>query len=63
MYYVVICKQAYQGPMDAKSTIIFKKGDVYQAEDHGREFRVWRNRRSFLKFEPSRFRTYFKIFC
>ena len=63
MYHVVICKKEYQGPFDSKSTVVFKAGDVYQAEDRGQEYRVWRSKRSFLKFSPPRFLQYFEIFC
>ena len=63
MYHVVVCTKEYQGPSGAKPLAIFKKGEVYQAEDHGEEFRVWRSQSSFLKFSPSRFRKFFRIFC
>ena len=63
MYHVVICREAYHGPYDAKLGVVFKKGAVYQAENHGKVFRVWRNKRSFLKFSPERFTKFFKIFC
>jgi len=63
MYHVVICRKDYQGPFDTRPAAIFKKGEVYQAEDHGEEYRVWRSRRSFLKFVPSRFEAFFRVFC
>ena len=63
MYHVVICTEEYQGALETQNPVIFKKGEVYQAEDHGEEFRVWRNKTSFLKFSPSRFNRYFRIFC
>ena len=63
MYHVVICRKAYQGPFEAHNPIVFKKGEVYQAENHGQEYRVWRNKSSFLKFSPARFKEYFRIFC
>jgi hypothetical protein len=63
MYHVVICKKEYQGRFDSKSTVVFKADEVYQAEDRGEEYRVWRSKRSFLKFSPSRFIKYFEIFC
>ena len=62
-YHVVICTKDYHAPFDRKAPCVFKKGDAYQAEDHGTEVRVWRNKRSFLKFSPLRFNTYFRIFC
>ena len=63
MYHVVICKKEYQAPFDSKSKTIFKAGEVYQAQERGEEYRVWRSKRSFLKFSPSRFAKYFTIFC
>jgi hypothetical protein len=63
MYHVVICKKEYQAPFGTICSTIFKKGSVYQAEDHGEEYRVWRNKTSFIKFSPSAFRKFFKIFC
>jgi len=62
-YYVVICTQTYQAPIGGNQPTIFKRGEVYQAEMHGNEYRVWRSKRSFLKFTQSRFVQYFKIFC
>lgn len=63
IFYVVICTQTYQAPIGGKQTTIYKKGEVYQAERHGGEYRVWRSKRSFLKFTQLRFAQYFKIFC
>ena len=63
MVHVVICKKEYQAPFETKTAVIFKKGEVYQAEDHGEEYRVWRSYRGFLKFSPSRFKQFFRIFC
>ncbi len=63
MYHVVICTKEYRAPFATRASVIFKKGEVYQAEDHGEEFRVWRSNSSFLKFSPSRFRMFFRIFC
>ena len=63
VHHVVICRKDYQAPFDVKAMCVFKKGDVYQAEDHGTEIRVWRSKRSFLKFSCSRFKEYFRIFC
>lgn len=63
VHHVVICKIDYTAPFDIKAMCVFKKGDVYQVEDYGTEFRVWRSKRSFLKFSPSRFKAYFRIFC
>jgi hypothetical protein len=63
MYHVVICIKEYQGAFDANVRTIFKKGEVYQAEAHSDEYRVWRSKRSFLKFSPARFNKYFEIFC
>ena len=63
MYHVVICRKDYQGPTGAKPLAIFKKGEVYQAENLGEEYRVWRSEISFLKFSPARFREFFRIFC
>ena len=63
MYHVVICMKEYHGNFEARNPIVFKKGEVYQAENHGEEYRVWRNNSSFLKFSPERFKRYFQIFC
>jgi hypothetical protein len=63
MYHVVICTKEYQGPFGTKVSAIFKKGEIYQAENHGEEYRVWRSASSFLKLSPSRFRKFFRIFC
>ena len=63
MYHVVICTKEYQGPSEKKFPVIFKKGEVYQAENHGEEYWVWRSKTSFLKFSPARFNKFFKIFC
>jgi hypothetical protein len=63
MYHVVICMKEYQGHFEARNPIVFKKGEVYQAENHGEEYRVWRTNSSFLKFSPDRFKKYFQIFC
>ena len=63
MYHVVICQKDYYGPFVKHYSRIFKNGEVYQAENHGDEFRVWRSNVSFLKFSPSRFKQYFRIFC
>lgn len=63
VYHVVLCRKDYKAPFDIKAMCVFKKGGVYQAEDHGAEFRVWRSKRSFLKFSPHRFKDYFRIFC
>jgi len=63
IHHVVICRQGYSAPFDVNAMCVFKAGDVYQAEDHGAEFRVWRSKRSFLKFSPTRFREYFSVFC
>ena len=63
MYHVVICTKEYRAPFETPAAIIFKKDEVYQAEDHADEFRVWRSCSSFLKFSPSRFREFFRIFC
>ena len=41
MYHVVICTKEYLGPSGTRPASIFKKDEVYQAEDHGEEFRVW----------------------
>jgi len=62
-FYVVVCTQSYQAPIGGNQSVIFKKGEVYQAECHGAEYRVWRSKRSFLKFTKSRFVQYFEIFC
>jgi hypothetical protein len=63
MYYVVICTEAYLAPFGTQCSTIFSKGDVYQAEHHGEEYRVWRNKVSFLRFSDDRFQRYFRIFC
>lgn len=63
MYHVVICKEDYRAPFGNQALAIFQKGEVYQAENHDEEFRVWRNKSSFLKFSPGRFEKYFRIFC
>ena len=63
MYYVVICTKEYSGPPGTRPSAIFKKGEVYQAENHGEELRVWRSKSSFFKFSPSRFTEFFRIFC
>ena len=63
VHHVVICKKDYMAPFDAKVMRVFAKGGVYQAEDHGDQFRVWRSKRSFLKFSSSRFREFFNVFC
>ena len=62
-YYVVVCSRTYQAPIGGSQAAIFKKGEVYQAERQGNEYRVWRSKRSFLKFSPPRFVQYFEIFC
>jgi hypothetical protein len=63
MYHVVICTKDYQAPLETRDPVIFKKGDVYQAENHDGEYRVWRSNISFLKFSPFRFHQFFRIFC
>ena len=63
IHHVVICRKDYTAPFDINAMCVFKEGDVYQVEDHGEEIRVWRSKRSFLKFSPARFREYFSIFC
>ena len=63
MYHVVICTKEYQAPFGTSPSVVFKKGEVYQAEDRGEELRVWRNQSSFLKFSPAKFIEYFRIFC
>jgi hypothetical protein len=63
MYHVVICTKDYQAPFGNLCSVIFKNGEVYQAENHGEEYRVWRSNISFLKFSPSRFNKYFRILC
>lgn len=63
MYHVVICIKEYHAPFDNASSIIYRKEEVYQAENLGEEFRVWRNPGSFLRFSPHRFNQYFRIFC
>ena len=62
-YYVVICTKTYQGPIGPSPTTIYKKGEVYQAKVNGNEYRVWRSKRSFLKFTDTRFMKFFTIFC
>lgn len=62
-YHVVICTKEYQAALGLKPTVMFKKGEVYQAEEHEKEYRVWRSKRSFLKFSPDRFIQFFRIFC
>ena len=51
MYHVVICRKEYLGPFETRNPVVFKKGEVYQAENHGAEYRVWRNKSSFLKIK------------
>jgi hypothetical protein len=63
VHHVVICRKDYTAPFDVKVMCVFRKGEVYQAEDHGAEIGVWRSKRSFLKFSPIRFRKYFSVFC
>ena len=63
MFHVVICTEEYQAPVKAYNPVVFEKGEVYQAEKHGDEYRVWRNKTSFLRFSPVRFSRYFRIFC
>ena len=63
MYHVVICKEDYQAPFGNYCSVIFKNGEVYQAETHDDEYRVWRSNTSFFKFSPDRFNKYFRIFC
>jgi hypothetical protein len=63
MYHVVICTKEYRAPFETAAAVIFKKDEVYQAENHGEEYRVWRSNSSFLKFSPSRFTKFFRIFC
>lgn len=63
MYHVVICTKEYQAPFDNACSLIYRKGEVYQAENYGEEYRVWRNPGSFLRFSQRRFNQYFRIFC
>lgn len=62
MYHIVICRKDYQAPFETKASVVFRKGEVYQAENRGDEYRVWRNQRSFLKFSPAHFSEFFRIF-
>ena len=62
-YHVVICRENYRAPFGADWSPIFSAGDVFQAENHGAEFRVWRSKISFLRFSAERFDRYFRIFC
>lgn len=63
VHHVVVCRKDYKAPFDVKTLCVFKKGGVYQAADHDDEIRVWRSKRSFLKFSRTRFREYFSLFC
>jgi hypothetical protein len=56
-------RKIFVGLPGTKPASDFKKGEVYQAEDQGEEFRVWRSNSSFFKFSPTRFREFFRIFC